>query len=72
MTTEMSALESAYGFRVVDELEKLNRYYPCPQLPRAITYIKHLQETRLQDGLRINELQTKVREYEAAQAALRG
>lgn len=69
MTTD---LESAYGFHVVEELEKLNRYYPCPQLPRAVAYIKLLQETRLQDGLRINDLQEKLREYEARETALRG
>lgn len=69
MTTE---LDHAYGFRVVDELEKLHRYYPCPQLPRAVAYIKLLQETRLTDGLRINELQDKLREYEAREACLRG
>lgn len=69
MTTE---LESAYGFHVVEELEQLNRYYPCPQLPRAIAYIKQLQETRLRDGLVINELRTELQGYEAAQSALRG
>lgn len=65
-------LDSAYGFHVIEELEHLNRYYPCRQVPRAIAYIKLLQETRLRDGLLINELQAKLREYEARETCLRG
>lgn len=64
--------DCGFGFRVVEDLESLNRRYPCPVLPQAVTYIKLLQQTRLTDALRINELETKVYEYEAVQAGLRG
>jgi hypothetical protein len=68
----MPTLDSAYAFHVINELEALNRRYPCPVITATISYIKALQQTRMEDALRINELEAKLREYEAREATLRG
>lgn len=68
----MTTIDNAYGFNVIEELETLNKRYPTPIIGRAVLYIKLQQRTRMNDALRINELETKLREYEAREAALRG